>query len=120
MKITGITSWGEAVPLVQPYEISSMRIDAADLFFVRISTDEGIEGVGSASPSEDVTGESPKQCQTALSSKQLSWLRGQDPRDLDGLSRELDRSYRPTRSLYQMQLAAWRRLMEFEGAQARR
>jgi F-type H+-transporting ATPase subunit epsilon len=34
--------------------------------------------------------------------------------------KEDDRSYRSTRSLYQMQLAAWRRLMEYEGAQARR
>ena len=30
-----------------------------------------------------------------------------------------DRSYRSSRSLYQMQVAAWRRLMEFEDAPAR-
>ena len=39
MRISGITSWGEAIPLLHPYEIASMRIDAVDLFFVRISTD---------------------------------------------------------------------------------
>jgi len=96
MNISGITSWGEAVPLLHPYEISSMRIDAVDLFFVRISTDEGVEGIGSASPAEDVTGESPEACRTALSVKQLGWLGGQDPRDLDGLSHELQRSHRAT------------------------
>jgi len=96
VRISGITSWGEALPLLQPYEISSMRIDAVDLFFVRIATDEGVEGVGSASPAEDVTGESPAACRTALSAKQLSWLRGRDPRDLDGLSGELERSHRAT------------------------
>ena len=96
MRISGITSWWEAVPLLQPYEISSMRIDAVDLFFVRISTDEGVEGVGSASPSEDVTGESPGNCRTALSPKQLGWLGGRDPRDLDELARELEHSHRAT------------------------
>jgi L-alanine-DL-glutamate epimerase-like enolase superfamily enzyme len=96
VKISGITSWREAVPLKRPYEIASMRIDAVDLFFVRISTDEGVEGVGSASPAEDVTGESPETCQTALSMKQLGWLGGRDPRDLDALSRELEQRHRKT------------------------
>jgi len=82
--------------LLQPYEISSMRIDAVDLFFVRISTEEGVEGVGSASPSEDVTGESPEACRTALSVKRLGWLGGRDPRDLDELVRELEQSHRAT------------------------
>ena len=96
MNISGITSWGEAVPLLHPYEISSMRIDAVDLFFVRMSTDEGIEGVGSASPAEDVTGESPTACRTALSVKQLGWLGGRDPRDLDELALELKHSHQAT------------------------
>jgi L-alanine-DL-glutamate epimerase-like enolase superfamily enzyme len=96
MRISGITSWGDAVPLLHPYEISSMRIDAVDLFFVRISTDEGVEGIGSASPAEDVTGESPDACRTALSVKQLGWLGGRDPRDLDELALELERSHRAT------------------------
>jgi L-alanine-DL-glutamate epimerase-like enolase superfamily enzyme len=84
------------VPLLNPYEISSMRIDAVDLFFVRISTDEGVEGIGSASPAEDVTGESPVACRTALSVKQLAGLEGRDPRDIDELSRELEQSHRAT------------------------
>jgi L-alanine-DL-glutamate epimerase-like enolase superfamily enzyme len=96
MRISGITSWGEAIPLLHPYEIASMRIDAVDLFFVRISTDKGVEGIGSASPAEDVTGESPEACRTALSVKQLGWLGGRDPRDLDELARELEQSHRAT------------------------
>ena len=96
MRISGVTSWGEVVPLLNPYEIASMRIDAVDLFFVRISTDEGVEGVGSASPAEDVTGESPEACRAALSVKQLSWLGGRDPRDIDELARELEQSHRAT------------------------
>jgi len=96
VRISGITSWRETVPLLRPYEISSMRIDAVDLFFVRISTDEGIEGIGSASPAEDVTGESPEACRTALTVKQLGWLAGRDPRDLDDLASELEQSHRAT------------------------
>jgi len=96
VRISGITSWGDSVPLLHPYEISSMRIDAVDLFFVRISTDEGIEGIGSASPAEDVTGESPDACRTALSVIQLGWLGGRNPRDLDELTVELEQSHRAT------------------------
>jgi L-alanine-DL-glutamate epimerase-like enolase superfamily enzyme len=92
VRISGISSWGEAVPLLQPYEIASIRIDAVDLFFLRILTDTGAMGVGSASPAEDVTGESSEACRTALSVKQLSWLEGRDPRDLDDLGRELEES----------------------------
>ena len=96
MRISGITSWGEAVPLLQPYEVSSMRIEVVYLFFVRLSTDEGVQGVGSASPAEDVTGESPDACRTALSVKRLSWLGERDPRDLDELALELEHSHLAT------------------------
>ena len=81
---------------MQPYEIASTRLDAVDLFFVRLSTDSGLEGVGSAAPAEDVTGESAEACRTALSVKQLSWLGERDPRDLDELARELEHWHRAT------------------------
>jgi L-alanine-DL-glutamate epimerase-like enolase superfamily enzyme len=96
VRITGLTSWREAVPLKRPYEIASIRVDVVDLIFVRISTDEGVEGIGSASPAADVTGETPEACRTALSVKQLRWLGGRDPRDLDRLVQELERSHRAT------------------------
>jgi L-alanine-DL-glutamate epimerase-like enolase superfamily enzyme len=96
VKISGITSWRERVPLLRPYEIATMRIDAVDLFFVRITTDQDIEGIGSASPAEDVTGESPEACQAALSMRRLGWLGGRDPRHLDALSRELEQSHLAT------------------------
>ncbi len=96
MKICGITSWRERVPLLRPYEIATMWIDAVDLFFVRITTDQDVGGIGSAAPAEDVTGESPEACQTALSMRRLGWLGGRDPRHLDELSRELEQSHRST------------------------
>jgi len=93
VRISEISSWREAVPLSRPYEIATMWIDAVDLFFVRISTDDGVVGVGSASPAEDVTGESAGACQAALSMKQLGWIGGRDPRELDVLCLELAQSH---------------------------
>jgi len=96
VRITEITSWREAVPLSRPYEISTMRIDAVDLFFMRIATDEGVSGVGSASPAEDVTGESPDVCEEALGETRLGWLEGRDPLQLDAMCLELARSHSTT------------------------
>jgi L-alanine-DL-glutamate epimerase-like enolase superfamily enzyme len=96
VRIRRVASWRERVPLLQPYEIATMRIDAVDLLFVRITTDEGLEGVGSASPAEDVTGESPDACTTALDEKRVEWLLGRDPRSSDDLLGELGQSHAAT------------------------
>jgi L-alanine-DL-glutamate epimerase-like enolase superfamily enzyme len=94
VKITAVESWREAVPLTRPYEIASMRIDSVDLFFLRIRTDCGVAGLGSASPAEDVTGESPEASREALSHTRLEWLGGRDPRRLGELLEELTCSHR--------------------------
>jgi L-alanine-DL-glutamate epimerase-like enolase superfamily enzyme len=96
MRIRHITSKWKRVPLLRPYEIATMRIDSVDLFFVRIATDGDVEGVGSASPAEDVTGESPEVCQAALDETRLNWLVGRDPRSLDDLLRGLGQSHSAT------------------------
>lgn len=96
MRITGVASWRELVPLLQPYEISTMRIDAVDLVFLRITTDEGIEGLGSASPAEDVTGETPDACATALHERRVGWLLGRDPSSPEGLLEKLAQSHSAT------------------------
>ena len=96
MRITAVSSWLESVPLRRPYEIASMRIASVDLLFLRIATDQGIAGLGSASPAEEVTGESPSTCRAALEDARLEWLVGRDPRELESLSRELERSHRAT------------------------
>jgi len=73
-----------------------MRIDAVDLFFVRVSTDEDIDGLGSASPAEEVTGETPDACRLALGEERLEWLVGRDLVSFDELALELARSHRAT------------------------
>ena len=56
MKITGVESWSEAIPLSRPYTIAFKTTTAVELPFVRIKTDCGNTGVGSASPGEHVDG----------------------------------------------------------------
>ena len=96
MRIVDVRSWEESVPLTRPYAIASLRIDAVDLFFVRIVADDGLAGVGSASPGEDVTGESPEACREALSKGALAWLRGRDPRHLGAICQHLEQHHRST------------------------
>jgi L-alanine-DL-glutamate epimerase-like enolase superfamily enzyme len=96
VKITTVESWREAVPLKRPYEISSRRIESVELLFLRLATDTGVEGIGSASPAVEVTGESPDACLAALGADRLGWLEGRDPRHLGSLCRELETSHRST------------------------
>ena len=55
MKITRVESWRRPVKLTKPYTIATRTITAVELFFVRISTGEGLRGLGSASPARNVT-----------------------------------------------------------------
>jgi L-alanine-DL-glutamate epimerase-like enolase superfamily enzyme len=64
--------------------------------FLRLETDDGLVGLGSASPAAEVTGESPAACREALGDARLAWLRGRDPRELEALGDELARSHRGT------------------------
>ena len=65
MRIDSYECWTERVPLTRPYTIAYERVDAVELSFVRI-TSNGVQGVGSASPIPEVTGESFESCRAAL------------------------------------------------------
>ena len=89
MKIEEIQTWKETIELTRPYAISSRSMSAVDLFFVRILTDSGDEGVGSGSPVEEVTGESPESTAVALETMKAGLLIGADPRHLGTHCRRL-------------------------------
>lgn len=91
MKIQDIVTWRSAVHLSRPYTIALQTITDVDLFFIRIQTDTGIVGLGSASPAPEVTDETAEICAAALESDAVAWLKGRDPRHLGGLCRELRR-----------------------------
>ena len=90
MKITAIRSRSEDFQLTRPYTITFRSIDDVQMNFVEISTDNGLTGIGCASPESMVTGETREACGAALQEDALSWLLGRDPRTLPALCRELD------------------------------
>ena len=89
MVISRVESWTRAVPLTRPYTIAYRTVHAVDLVFLRISTADGHEGLGSASPAPAVTGESLEDCAAALKPAALDWLVGTDPRHLGGAIHQL-------------------------------
>ncbi len=96
MRITRVETQKRDVELTRPYTIATRTITAVELFFVRLRTDDGRQGHGSASPAENVTGESYADCGAALAEDRLDWLVGRDPRHLGALCGELKRSARAT------------------------
>ncbi len=89
MKITAVETWRQDVELSRPYTIATRTISAVELFFVKVASDQGAAGFGSASPAEGVTGESYDACATALAPESVAWLEGRDPRHLGALCRQL-------------------------------
>ncbi len=96
MKIVRVETQRRDVELTRPYTIATRTITAVELFFVRLRTDSGLEGHGSASPAENVTGESTADCGAALAEERLDWLVGRDPRHLGSLCAELKRTAHET------------------------
>jgi len=90
MRISRIKTRTESFALTRPYTITFRSIDDVQMSFVEISADNGLTGIGCASPEAMVTGETREACTTALQDDTLSWLLGKDPRALPALCRELD------------------------------
>lgn len=86
MLIARADSWRRTVPLKRPYTITGATVEAVELFFVRLTSDSGTIGLGSASPGERVTGE--EVADTAAALADLDWLAGHDLRHLGVLARE--------------------------------
>lgn len=93
MKIMEIETWRRAIELTHPYTIASRTITDVELFFVRLLTDDGFTGLGSASPGEEVTDETTEMCASALAPESLAWLRGRDVRHLAALCREMKQPF---------------------------
>lgn len=88
MRIDSVETWKESVPLSRPYTIAGRAPTTfVDLFFVRIASGKFV-GLGSASPAEDITGESPVACARALADKRPQ-LFGRDPRQLGRLCQKV-------------------------------
>lgn len=87
MRIDRIETWREQVPLSRPYTIALTTTSEVELFFLRIISDQGLSGVGSAAPFAVVTGETSPACAAALDQDRFDDLRGWDPRAIGKLTR---------------------------------
>jgi L-alanine-DL-glutamate epimerase-like enolase superfamily enzyme len=89
MRIKKISTWKENLELTRPYTIAYERIETVENVFVLIEAENGMVGLGSASPGEEVTGESLAHCQDTLEQKLEPILRGADLRFYNDLLRQL-------------------------------
>ena len=83
MKITKVTIDKFNMPLAEPFEVAFGVIEAADSWIVKIETDEGLYGLGSASPLAFVTGETSETCRLVMDMFAKAFI-GFDPLDIAG------------------------------------
>lgn len=57
MKITGVALRAVDVPLTRPYAVANHTTDTATIELLRLSTDAGLVGLGSATPEPEVNGD---------------------------------------------------------------
>jgi L-alanine-DL-glutamate epimerase-like enolase superfamily enzyme len=79
MKITRVEYWPVEMRLLEPYRIAYESVERTTNVFLRITTDEGIVGVGCAAPDLHVTGESPASTLRALRDLVAPAAVGADP-----------------------------------------
>jgi L-alanine-DL-glutamate epimerase-like enolase superfamily enzyme len=89
MKIKKISIWKENLELTRPYTIAYERIEAVENVFVLIEAENGMVGMGSASPGEEVTGENIEHCQQILEQELEPILVGADLRLYNQLLQQL-------------------------------
>jgi len=79
MRIKSVDFYPCQMQLSEPYTIAYESIDQVVNIFLRIKTEEGLEGLGCAAPDLAVTGETPESVLSALSKVAESELKGKDP-----------------------------------------
>ncbi len=89
MKITDIRIEKLEIPLNQPFTTSFGTTYSTENWIVKLSTDEGIVGYGSASPLAFVTGETPETTYIVLQMLAKALI-GVDPTDIEGVHRLMD------------------------------
>lgn len=80
MKIVAIRSFIKHLALKKPYTIAYNTYTDVSIVFTEIELANGMIGIGSASPAEDVVGENPTQTLANLESDFVQQLVGQDIR----------------------------------------
>ncbi len=94
MRITRTRLRRERIALRLPYRVAGRTTDSVELFLLQLETNEGVVGLGTATPEAAVTGETPSACERSLGEDSLSWLRGQDVLRIGTLCEEARRRMR--------------------------
>ena len=89
MKIIRIRSSLRSVPLKKSYTIAYNTFSSVDLVLLEVELANGIVGYGSASPAEEVVGETPRQTAKHLDSDMIQQLVGRDIRHFQQLIYEV-------------------------------
>lgn len=89
-KIVSIDFQTQSIALKKPFTIALGTITQADNIFIKITTDDGIVGIGEAAPETFVTGETLTSCKAAL-----EWLTqkliGQNPLNIAKIHETMNR-----------------------------
>ncbi|MFN3850502.1 MAG: mandelate racemase/muconate lactonizing enzyme family protein [Spirosomataceae bacterium] len=80
MKIISIRPYIKHLPLTKPYTIAYSTFSDVELVFLEITLENGILGIGSASPAEEVVGETSQQTLANLQTEFVQNLVGRDIR----------------------------------------
>ena len=89
MRIKDIKVWHADLGNTKPYTIAFKTVDEVLNAFVEITLENGTTGIGSANPSEYVTGESFECSEKALHEKNIQFLMGRDIREINQLTFEV-------------------------------
>lgn len=95
-RIKDIHVWSADLGNTKPYTIAFKTIDTVVNVFVELTLENGVTGIGSANPSEYVTGENLDHTREALQEQHLEFLIGRDIREMQQLNFEVWRRFPAT------------------------
>lgn len=93
MKIVAIRSFIKHMALKKPYTIAYNTYSDVSIVFTEIQLANGVVGIGSASPAEDVVGESPIQTLANLESDFVQQFIGRDIRSFQKIIAEVQKHF---------------------------
>ncbi len=89
MKITKIQIEKFSIPFTEPFQVAFGLITDSESWTVKVMTDEGVYGLGSAAPLGFVTGETMDTCYLVLKMLAEAMI-GRDPMDIQGAHALMD------------------------------
>lgn len=85
MKIVAVRSYLQHMALTKPYSIAGYTFSDVSLAFLEVELANGIIGLGTASPAEEVVGETAEMSAANLASEFVQKLVGRDIEDFQQL-----------------------------------